>query len=1113
MSKIKWKKAQQSVLEDSGNMLVSASAGTGKTTVMLEKVMRLVESGHNLDRFLIITFSNASAAEMKEKLIKKILEKLREKDSDKKHLKKQLDLIDFSNISTIDSFFYNIFKMFYALIGYDPAFEVADEKEAGMLFNESIDQIIEKYLHQKDDDFFFLVERFIKSRDISPLKKAIRDMFSFMNKQKNPEQFQLKAYDVLSFDLDKNPAILFYMNYHKKMFRRFSEELKNLLVELEKSTPLLYSLYKDYIKEIINCLYTIYSKDNFKDFSFVINEIKISNKPRKPKDLFGEQAEKNDKITAVTGYTKEYIKGIKKELNENSVDSKHLADSVKDVKKLLEIVFEVKQRYQQLKQKRKKLDFDDLSLISLKIVNIESCRQKIKDSFDFIFVDEYQDTNYIQEEIINLCSKQNNLFMVGDPKQSIYQFRDAEPQIFLNRYNIYENDDRIGKNKNLNDNFRSDKRILNFVNMVFCEIMNEDFGGVDYRNKALLISAEPFPEVSDSPFVEIMQYKNTKEQLQTKRVYSVKEDTKDTIKKDIQSVYIADKISSFVGKKYIYDKDKKQKRLVEYKDIAILMYKRDDKIIKELRARQIPFFASGFNKDKEYEIELMVNYLRLINNMADDIVLTSVMLSPIYSFSPKELLEIRKNSDKDMFWEAILDYKGNQTIELKIETLLFDLDRYAKMSSYTSVYELMLTILTQVFDACLLKKGEDAIGKVNNFINSVKGREFARNITSFLEYYDNAVQENYELSTMDNAVKITTIHKSKGLEFPLVFVADAHKGLDNRLTSDKDLFADSDFGVAVKHFDTANKTKSHTLLTKSFLLKSQCREKEELMRLMYVAFTRAQNHLFISGQQAEKQTLFTEGAQNFMQWLCYAGEKNPDIKNYFIKEDISFEQRFLDNADIVIEENVDLRGLDFDYSYDTATTVPLKYSVTSLRDFQEEFEEERLQKSSYLTEEQRIEKGVFYHKVLELIDFEKRDKEQIRKQLKEFCNNGLLDHALLQSVDINLIENILKNPIIEYALKNKYYKEKPFMLYVPMNEILDNDCKDKVLVQGVIDLLILGEKNYIVDFKVTQNQNPEIIKRYEKQLWLYTKAAEELMNIKIEKAYIYLINQNKLVSH
>ncbi|MFW5780058.1 MAG: UvrD-helicase domain-containing protein [Bacillota bacterium] len=148
MSKIKWKKAQQSVLEDSGNMLVSASAGTGKTTVMLEKVMRLVESGHNLDRFLIITFSNASAAEMKEKLIKKILEKLREKDSDKKHLKKQLDLIDFSNISTIDSFFYNIFKMFYALIGYDPAFEVADEKEAGMLFNESIDQIIEEYLYR-----------------------------------------------------------------------------------------------------------------------------------------------------------------------------------------------------------------------------------------------------------------------------------------------------------------------------------------------------------------------------------------------------------------------------------------------------------------------------------------------------------------------------------------------------------------------------------------------------------------------------------------------------------------------------------------------------------------------------------------------------------------------------------------------------------------------------------------------------------------------------------------------------------------------------------------------------------------------------------------------------
>src|SRR5690554_4769073 len=166
MTKFEWKDAQKSVLDENGNMLVSASAGTGKTTVMLEKVIRLLENGHNLNGFLIITFSNASAAEMKEKLIEKLFEKLRNEKGDKRHLKKQLDLIDFSNISTIDSFFYNIFKMFYAKIGYDPAFEVADEKEAGIIFNESMDQVIEEFLHKKDDEFFVLVERFIKSRDI-----------------------------------------------------------------------------------------------------------------------------------------------------------------------------------------------------------------------------------------------------------------------------------------------------------------------------------------------------------------------------------------------------------------------------------------------------------------------------------------------------------------------------------------------------------------------------------------------------------------------------------------------------------------------------------------------------------------------------------------------------------------------------------------------------------------------------------------------------------------------------------------------------------------------------------------------------------------------------------
>ncbi|MGI6522985.1 MAG: UvrD-helicase domain-containing protein [Christensenellales bacterium] len=1110
MAKIEWKDAQKSVLDDSGNMLVSASAGTGKTTVMLEKVIRLLDQGHNIDRFLIITFSKASAAEMKEKLIKQLFEKLRE-GGDNIHLKKQLDLIDFSNISTIDSFFYNIFKMFYAQIGYDPSFEVADEKESNLIFNQSIEEVIEEYLHKEDMGFFNLMERFIRSRDISPLKKAIMEISIFLNKQKDIDAFEQKAVRVLNLSLEKTPAVSFYVAYHKKTLRKYRAELENIVEEVCIKAPDLFQKYKDYINNIFELLKNIYTKENFEDFC---QAIKVADIPRKPgpRNLLGIEAELNDDIGLFhTSFTK-YVKEFQAELEQNPIEGKRLKESVKDVKKLLEIVLSVRERYLFNKQKRKKLDFADLSTLALKILSIESCREKIKDQFDFIFVDEYQDTNYIQEEIIKLCSKGDNLFMVGDPKQSIYQFRDAEPQIFLDRYHIYETSKGGGKNKNLNDNFRSDHRILEFINMVFGEIMSEDFGGVNYKKNALLVPDKPFPKVSSLPAVEIFEYQSNSKAEQPKGIYSVKEHTQASIQQDIQAKYVADKILSLVGKEYIYDKKLNEKRLIKFNDIAILMYKRDDKIIKELEARQIPFSAPGFSEDKVYEIELIVDYLRIINNMTDDIALTSVMLSPLYSFSPKEMLEIRKNSLKDAFWESLIEYNGNQTLEFKIKTLLDNIDRYKKMSWHLSVYELMLTILSEGFDALILKKGEKATERINNFINSVKGREFSRSVTSFLEYYDNAEREDFELSTMGDAVKISTIHKSKGLEFPVVFVVDADKGYDARFDSERDLFLDNDFGIAIKHFDHDQKTKSHTLLTKSFLLKKRHREIEECMRLMYVAFTRAQNHLFISGKKQSKEKLFSQDGKSFIEWLCYTARQNPKINDYICKDEIVFETQTEQKIEVVSEKpKIDFGPLVFEYKHKTATQMPLKYSVTSLKDF-EYSEEFTYSKNSYLTGQESIERGIFYHKVFQLIDFEKREGLDIRRQLEEFAEKGLLDEDETREADITLIENILKSQIIDYAIANKYFREKPFMLYVPMNELLDTDCTDKVLVQGVIDLLIIGEKNYIVDFKVTQSKSSNAMKTYQKQLSIYRMAVEEITGLKVEKTFVYLVLQNELVS-
>lgn len=1073
MSKYKPNDEQLAVLNAEGNILVSASAGSGKTSTMIDKVIKLLIEGADIRRILVMTFTNAAAAEMKERLINYIYEHIKVGDKQSALLLKQLNYLPFADITTIHGFCYALYKKYFALIKADPSSEIMDENESVVILNRMTEETIDDYLDKNDENFIAVATHFSNTRQLEEFKKKIKGFIAFLNVLEDKDKFckQLKEgfFEKKCFD--------YVMRYADDVFgeiKALSSEYKYIFDD------------KGYMDDLENVMANISAADK------AINGDAMAKKRNFDMMRLVRVKARGVEITAYYAALNKKAKILKEifDIVDGTINRK-------DALKLTEITVAVNDRYRQYKRKHNKLDFDDLNYYTSIILQNEKVREEIKNSYDYIFVDEYQDTNYQQESLINSITMGNNVIAVGDIKQAIYRFRYAEPQIFKNRYYSYEAENR-GKSYILKKNYRSDREILDFVNMVFDEIMTVDFGGIDYKQQRL--SGGAFID-GDIDKCAVFTYENDKdgenEQVETDEefadgVYSVKE-AATALKKDKDGEFVAQTIDGLVGKRTITQKDN-EKRLIKYCDIAVLIRTNEQarKIVNVLKKYNIPFNYQDKDNSLLPEREMLVDFMRLLNNVRQDIPLAGVLMSPLYNFGKKELAVMHSANPKNGFADAFLLYQGNNETAAKKERFLQDIEKYRFESTYKPMSAIMGELInTGDFAGVLIKDDRRKMEKINAFLENVSLLECDNCLEDFLFYYDNIY--NGDLVSFDSdAVAVMTIHKSKGLEFPIVFIPYAASAIPAARGKEK-LFLDRELGVSVMNFDNGQNTMTDSFVTYAAKLKDKIEQREEMSRLLYVALTRAKNAVYVVGKKSDGSNAL-KNINSFMEYMEYVREHNAAFNKYFR------EIKLFENTDaatsstkIQIAPDFDMPMLDYVYPYKEETELFAKYSVSALTSNDGD------KASAKVYGGNTTDVGIAYHTLMQYIDLHSDDAGYIEKQIDDLIKKNKIDEAMRNALDIAIIQNILRSDIIRLAARSKIYREQPFIMYTDFL----GTRKDKVLVQGIIDLLILGETNVLVDFKVT-NGNPNYLKhKYSGQLRLYEEAVKNAMGIQVDKKIVY----------
>ncbi len=1190
-----WTKEQREAIEKSGqNLLVAAAAGSGKTAVLVQRIIELVSKKENpidINRLLVLTFTDAAAREMREKILDAIQNALNQNPSDP-HLLRQKLLIHSSGISTIHSFCLQLLKNNIHMTDLPVNFSLISETENKMLLDEILDRILERFYGKMEVDpsISHLVMGYGGIKNDLSLREVVLKLFNFSKSMAYPQKWL-------------NASIREFQNVSKKntldgsLWQEIlAENTKNTLSEIldiyrDINTKIEDSLdeshpYKAFFVSEEQSFIRIFSHMDLKSFSSVRDALLSFSFDRMPSGKRGA----DDLILSCQENVKakrQLVKNIFMDLWElYKIPEAQLIFRIKEtypvLRTLKNIVLILNRSDTKAKRQKNFLDFSDLEHETLKLLSgrdekSSSLLSSLREKYHEILIDEYQDTNHVQETIFSKISRDNsNIFMVGDLKQSIYAFRNAVPKLFSDKYSSYQNPEEKGYLVKLFKNFRSRREVVDTVNFIFSEIMSPSVGDVCYTKDEYLIKGANYPNLEEDSWFE-------------PEFHFVCQNPDDESKEEklsghqLEAMVAAKRIREMIASKnLVFDKSLNAARPIEYRDIVILMRntKTPAPIFEEVfKNYQIPIYTEvGKSYLTSLEVETILSFLKIIDNPRQDIPLVAVMRCPIWGFSPEELGEIRQSSPTGCFFDAVVSSKnsGNK----KAEHFLNSLDSLRRRSEYESTEKLIFSIYHEYGYYTFMGSGENGVERQANLrLLFERAADFEKSglfgLFNFISYIESIKSMGEDLtpaktlSETDNVVRIMTIHKSKGLEFPVVILSNTSHAF-NMQDLNKNIIWNETSGIGADFVDTKMRIRYPSLPRDIVAFSSGKELLSEEMRLLYVALTRAREKLIVTASFKKTKTAqappvylpcgkvrpsYISQKRCFKDWLLAALFTHPDsheLREYFgfvsaikvapsslkLKTFIYENHEDLFNSLLQKEEcqdhaapNIPMskdisKALDFVYPFKHLTNIPAKLSVSEAKRMQDEnnshapvLKELKSEGLKSLGKISGAEKGTIVHFVLQSINPKEINcEDDVIRIVDSLVKNGIITKTQSLQVEPQKIFKFFESPLGS-RMKTATRLEREFSFYTKgdASEILGSPNKGEILLQGTMDCFFEDAfgKVVLLDFKTDkineQNDIKRLSKKYKTQMKYYKKALSEILEISDFECYLYFLDSGEMI--
>ncbi|AWK50299.1 helicase-exonuclease AddAB subunit AddA [Clostridium beijerinckii] len=1094
MGETKWTDEQLSAIETRNcNLLVAAAAGSGKTAVLVERIIRIVTNEENpvdIDKLLVVTFTNAAASEMRERIANAISKEL-EINPNSKNLQKQLTLLNRANITTMHSFCLDVIKNNFHKIDLDPSFRIGDQTEGVLIKAEVIEELFEDKYDDEDIEFTNLVEAFSSYKNDDNLKDLVLNIYNFTMSGPWPEKWlndSAEAFKISTLvELNETKWVKVLVESIKIEIEGYIKMMEKA-IEIINETDGLEPYLDNFISELGDIRSIYESSNNGLDEMYkVLSSIVFSRLKSIKKDKVSDEDAQNT--------VKKIRDDIKKKISELinntfAVTPQQMLVNIQEsypyIKKLTEIVLEFSNRFNKRKKEKNILDFNDLEHFCLRILidydedkNIipSKVAENFKEYFDEVLVDEYQDSNNVQETIIGLVSRKEsdnpNMFMVGDVKQSIYRFRQAKPELFIDKYNTYKLNEGKNRKIQLYKNFRSRKEVIDGVNYIFKEVMSKIVGELEYTDEEALNLGASYKDNDDNVIIggaielNIVD-KNYEGTIEDSSGDSF-EEQEEIENVNLEGRIVAKKIKELMsinGDKVfnVLDKETAEYRPLRYKDIVILLRATknwSESLLEELGAEGIPVYAdTGSGYFESIEIRTIISLLKVIDNPMQDVPMIALLRSPIMNFSADELSDVRLVNKDNYFYENV-KYISKEVYDVKeilyskelidkCKYLVNCIDKWRNKSIYMAIDEFIWSLyMDTAYYGYVGAMPNGVLRQANLKILFQRAKQFEKTsfkgLFNFINYINKLIKSSGDMGSAkilgenEDVVRIMSIHKSKGLEFPVVFLCGTGKNF-NLMDLNKNMLYHDELGLGPDFVDLEKRFSIGTLAKEAIKKKMKLETLSEEMRILYVACTRAKEKLIITGairntQKAIEKWMSSASlnhniilpsevlkGRSYLDWIGMAlCQHNDGIKlreaigvtNEISRDDDSKWEINLWNKNDLINR-VDLEDIDTDGKYESKITYVDSMNKTIMEEVNRRLSYEYPLKASTILKSNISVSDLKRKNIEEDYDIQEIYREKViitPKFIKERkgltpAERGTAVHFVMKKIDFNRVSSI-----------------------------------------------------------------------------------------------------------